>query len=244
MLGKFRGKVGATVFRTEAGIGQIASEYNPNPKNPRTMLQTRQRTKMNLAGLISKMTPFEVIAGLGSNGRTARAAFVSNILKKATLSGAGTAAEPLKADVAPADIVFSKGATSDLTITETYYDSNVVAVTFSQPGSTSNTAAVIGIAMVSKNGKLVSIDYASMNIPATGAIPELSIRLSQQMDGEGESVEVFLVPILRSEGAASVMYDVDVDWVNTSYSVSVARSLASVEAYGASKFLGASTWQG
>lgn len=83
--GKARGKVGSVVYRTEAGIGTIASEYNPNPRNPRTLAQVAQRNKMNLAGQLSKVTPYAAIAGLASSRRAARALFVSSILKAANL---------------------------------------------------------------------------------------------------------------------------------------------------------------
>lgn len=85
LQGKARGKVGGIVYRTEAGIGTIASEYNPSPRNPRTIAQTNQRGKMNFAGRLSKITPYAAIAGLGSTRRAARARFVSEALR--TVSG-------------------------------------------------------------------------------------------------------------------------------------------------------------
>ncbi len=80
LQGKARGKVGGIVYRTEAGLGTIASEYNPSPRNPRTLAQTKQRNKMNLAGQLSKITPYAAIAGLSNSRRNARSTFVSTLL--------------------------------------------------------------------------------------------------------------------------------------------------------------------
>lgn len=87
LQGKARGKVGGIVYRTIAGIGTVASEYNPSPRNPRTMAQVKQRSKMNLAGQMSKITPFAAIAGLSASRRVARQEFVSNLLKSISDNG-------------------------------------------------------------------------------------------------------------------------------------------------------------
>lgn len=45
---KFRGKLGAVVYSVNTGI-QIAREYNPQVKNPNTMSQMNQRSRLKLA---------------------------------------------------------------------------------------------------------------------------------------------------------------------------------------------------
>ena len=108
-LGKFRGKVGGHVLRVDPGVGQIISEYNPHPSNPRTAAQTVQRNKMNLAGQISSLTPKAVLLGLDSNSRKARSMFVSNIIKHC-VAGVTEGTQELK----PENIILSKGMTANV----------------------------------------------------------------------------------------------------------------------------------
>lgn len=242
MLGKFRGKVGATVFRTEAGIGQIASEYNPNPKNPRTMLQTKQRSKMNLAGLISSLTPKGAIAGLNAKPRMARSEFVSSLLKAATVTGSGTSTSPIKAEVAPADIIFSKGGTCNVTEVsgQLLTNSASLSATF---GSTGNKAvAVMVIAMASKDGKLKEIGFNVAPIVVYGDVTGVEVPLSDNYthvaSDHTKNVDLYYVPILETEGVTSAMFDADVDWANSAYAVSVLTSVATLGAYGKSVYYG------
>lgn len=242
MLGKFRGKVGATVFRTEAGIGQIASEYNPNPKNPRTIAQTKQRTKMNLAGLISSLTPKGAIAGLNAKPRMARSEFVSALLKAAEVTGTGTSVSPFKAAVEPAKIIFSKGATCNVTDVngQLLADNATFRGTF---GTTGNKAvAVMAIAMASKNGVLQEIGFAVAPIVDYNDVTSVEVKLSDNyqhiVSDNTKHVDLFYVPILETEGVTSAMFDADVDWATSAYAVSVLTTVASLNAYGKSVYVG------
>jgi hypothetical protein len=238
MLGKFRGKVGATVFRTEAGIGQIASEYNPNPKNPRTNAQTKQRTKMNLAGLISSMANYQVIAGLDTTRRACRSKFVSEIIKRATVTGTGTAADPFKATVAPADIVFSHGRVATFVMDGYDYTEQGVHLTGAATSGEGTVAGVIGVAISNKDGKMSGmamkyLECSGENGSFSGYIPMLGL-------ANDDTACVYIIPIFEVEGAAGIMTDIDVDWVTNTYGVSVARSLSTANAYGKSQYIGLS----
>lgn len=242
MLGKFRGKVGATVFRTEAGIGQIASEYNPNPKNPRTLAQTKQRTKMNLAGLISSLTPAGALFGLDTKRRFARSAFVSNIIKQAVVSGTGTTESPIKAEIAPAKIIFSKGESCNVTDVSGQLYANSVSFrgTF---GTTGNKAvAVMAIAMASKNGVLKEIGFAVKPIEVYNDMTSVDVNLADDYthvaSDTSKHVDLYYVPILETEGVSSAMFDEDVDWATSAYAVSVLTSVAALNAYGKSVYVG------
>lgn len=242
MLGKFRGKVGATVFRTEAGIGQIASEYNPNPKNPRTLMQTKQRSKMNLAGLISSMTPASALYGLDTKRRFSRSAFVSNIIKQAVISGSGTTESPIKAEIAPEKIIFSKGEVCNVTDVNGQLFSN--SATFRGTfGNTGNKAvAVMAIAMASKNGVLKEIGFAVEPIVVYNEVTAVDVKLSDDYQhiasDNTKHVDLYYVPILETAGVNSAMFDVDVDWANSSYGVAVLTSVAALKAYGKSVYVG------
>lgn len=238
MLGKFRGKVGATVFRTEAGIGQIASEYNPNPKNPRTLLQTKQRSKMNLAGLVSKLTPFAAIAGLDSNRRMARSQFVSGLLKAVSVTGAGTSADPFKADIAPAEIVFSKGNVVPFNVATLTHADGGIRYTLETTVQPDVMPQALIIAMVNVGGKLTNI-LTKVETNNGGTI-EGSMNVGEV--AASDNVNVYAIPIIAENGAASFLADLDVDWANSEYSVSVARTLSTLNAYGESEFLGTTTY--
>lgn len=49
---KFRGKLGAVVYSVNTGV-QIAREYNPQVKNPNTMSQVNQRSRLKLASQLA-----------------------------------------------------------------------------------------------------------------------------------------------------------------------------------------------
>lgn len=49
---KFRGKLGAVVYSVNTGV-QIAREYNPQVKNPNTMSQMNQRSRLKLASQLA-----------------------------------------------------------------------------------------------------------------------------------------------------------------------------------------------
>lgn len=238
MLGKFRGKVGATVFRTEAGIGQIASEYNPNPKNPRTLAQTKQRSKMNLAGLISSMTPAGALFGLDTKRRFARSAFVSNIIKQAVVSGTGTTESPIKAEIAPANIVFSKGASGNFVYSDAQDMGTKVSIKFTPNQGGEELAAMMGIVMCYENGKLAEIDMNVDPVTEYGELTSVMVNMSKEYFGEGKGIDCFLVPIIKTEGVTSATFDTDVDWAANQYGVSVLMSAAQLGAYGASRYVG------
>lgn len=241
MLGKFRGKVGATVFRIEAGVGQISSEYNAHPKNPRTIAQTKQRTKMNLAGLFSKMTPYAALAGMGDSRRKARSEFVSNIVKHASVTGSGTATSPFVASIEPSGLVFSKGGSGNCTIARALYEGSHVIGTPLVANGNRNVTALMMVVVVSKGSLVKEIAVGSTNVPETGVTSPVDVTLSTGTPTAEDNVDCYAFPVLKSDGAASIMSDLDIDWANDQYSVSVARSLASINAFGASYYVGKAT---
>lgn len=231
MLGKFRGKVGATVFRTEAGIGQIASEYNPNPKNPRTLAQTKQRSKMNLAGLISSLTPYAAIAGLNTNGRMARSEFVSRMLKAATVTGSGTTADPFMPAVAAEDILFSKGQQKNFTSTEVKLSDGNLTVSGAIDNTNNDVLGYLVVAMLNKGTKIMSVAVKS------GTTNAVNVTIPMADAADGDSANVYVIPILDKGDAANIINGIDVNWARSAYSSSTARSLSAMEAYGRSVFV-------
>ena len=136
LIGTISGKVGNVVFvKGEKGTS-YGRTYQPNVLNPKTILQTDQRAKMNLVGRLSQVTPKALLIGMdGANNRQRRSIFTSNLLKVATIDR--SAGDEVVAMIAPEDIVFSQGAE---TINATMGNVTVEARTVSTTLTLSNSA--------------------------------------------------------------------------------------------------------
>lgn len=130
--GTISGKIGTVVYsKGEKGISYGRS-YQPVVANPKTIGQVDQRSKMNLVGRMSQVTPFEVILGMGGSKRMRRSEFNKTLLSVATIdrSVPGT----VVAKIAPGDVLFSKGA-------------QALEASVSAAGATTATAATIGLTL-------------------------------------------------------------------------------------------------
>lgn len=132
LIGTISGKVGNVVFVKGAKGTSYGRTYQPVVANPKTIGQVDQRSKMNLVGRMSQVTPYEVLLGMGGNKRMRRSEFNKNLLSVATIdrSVPGT----VVAKIEPANILFSKGAQT--------LEANV-----STAGATTATAATIGLTL-------------------------------------------------------------------------------------------------
>lgn len=124
-LGQFRGKLGAVVYAIVNGK-QIVRAYQPVVSNPKSAAQMIQRAKGNLAGRISKITPWEILIGLGANKGTRRSRFNALLLKKITAGPAAGDSSKFTAKLNDADYVFSEGSVIPL-----YYVASSVSLTAS-----------------------------------------------------------------------------------------------------------------
>lgn len=201
-LGKFRGKVGGQVLRVDAGIGQIISEYNPHPSNPRTVAQTNQRSKMVLAGKISKITPKGAILGLDSNSRKARSMFVSNILLAATLTNEEG---QMAANMLMSGLKLSKGLISPVqfTVARSAGD-NGVTVTAVNPTSAASYGGALVVVYASSDAEWVGCRvYAMSKTDTTKDVPLADFGL--RADGSPQ-LAVFTIPIIETNGTVSTAY--------------------------------------
>lgn len=108
LIGTISGKVGNVVFSKGEDGKTYGRTYQPVVANPKTTAQVDQRTKMNLVGKMSQVTPAAAIVAMGDNKRRARAGFNKNLLAVAIIDRDGVGNVTAKID--PADILFSKGA--------------------------------------------------------------------------------------------------------------------------------------
>lgn len=234
LLGKQRGKVGGFVARVDSGVGQILSEYNPHPKNPRTLAQVEQRAKMNLAGHISKATPRELIAGMDPNGRKARSMFVSNIIKNAVVSNDNVHA--MEIDFAL--VKYSKGINVNIPITAAYDgQTNKVNATPSFSAVPENCTGAMVICVMSVNdvdagAASVYTNYALVEKSATPTAASFDV--PEGLAGQG-AANIYVVPLLNT--ATGIV----VDWgalltSNAVYQAEFLRSLAIAGGYGESQW--------
>lgn len=128
---QFSGRLGQTVGMKGAD-GKNYVRTRVTPSNPKSDAQVDQRSKVNLMGRMSQVTPYEVILGMGSTKRMRRNEFNKNLVKVAIIdrSAPGT----IVAQIAPADVIFSKGA-------------QPIEATVSTPAATTATQATIGLTL-------------------------------------------------------------------------------------------------
>lgn len=107
-LGQFSGRVGGVVYAVQAGR-QVVRAYQPIVSNPKSTAQSIQRAKGNLAGRITKITPWQILEGLGTNKFNRRARFNKLLLKAITAGQAAGEPSQFNAKLLDTDFVFSEG---------------------------------------------------------------------------------------------------------------------------------------
>lgn len=131
-IGSVRGKVGNIVFSKGPNGSTYSRAYQPQVANPKTIGQVDQRTKMNLVGRMSQVTPAEVLIGFAGTKRDRRSRF-NRILLDAAIIDRSVGA-PVIAKIAPEDIVFSEGG-------------QALAAQVSTPAAVTAFAATIGLTL-------------------------------------------------------------------------------------------------
>lgn len=236
--GKARGKVGSVVYRTEAGIGTIASEYNPNPRNPRTLAQVGQRSKMNLAGRISKIVPYDAIAGLGVSKRTARGRFVSSILLAAANNRGSGGTNDRTSAIDYDKIVISDGLSVDMkSAVSLPADQSVLTIT---PDFSVSPDNVIGCRYIVIYGNSIEwLGTMVADIDKNNPVAK-TIDFSNLVSADDILITaVYQVPIIDSEESVRAVYGALLGAPETSmFRTSYSRQLATLKAFGRSTALG------
>lgn len=229
---QFNGKVANVVgMRGENGRNYIR-ERKYEVANPNTKAQQDVRTKFVLAGLLSKLTPADLIVGLsGGSKRQRRSRFTKIINNRATISGD-------QAQLAPVNLVFSEGAMypmSGADFTLSYNGTALTATAAQTLFDDENLASVIIIGVFSQNriGPYVS----------EGAVVLTKDTLSGTIAGNGTLVNVYAIPVLRADGATDVAYETAVSNIEAtnSYAVASEAAVRGVLNYGASQYIASPT---
>lgn len=242
LSGYVRGRRGNDVFRSVAGIGTVVSQYQPAVRNPRTLAQTRQRSKMNLVGQLSKIVPAELIAPLGSGNRAARARFVSMLLKAAVTTEENMSQGMILTATIPAEsVIFSEGLASAISATATLAEGGNainVAVTGANDGrNVVNSRVIVVVSDEDCYKYVLTTDVTGLTPTSavTAAIP-----IPSGIPSYGLTAEVYLVPLVSDAAdvvdryVTGVLSAVSPD----SYRAETLRYLASRNAFGRSIYVG------
>ena len=203
LIGSISGKVGNVVFSKGAN-GTIGRSYQPKVANPKTLGQTSQRAKMNLVGRMSKITPAELLIGLGSSKLERRGWFNRHLLDTATVSNSDNV---MTAKIKPEDVIFAEG---DLTFHATVSTPVVVesgAITMSLTLGDQELAGKYGeriiAAVVDPSDKsgYSRVYYTDIALDNTQA-HQVSIRTGAPIEPDSQ-VNVYRVPFQLTEEGAS-----------------------------------------
>lgn len=235
LQGSARGKVGGIVYRNVAGIGTVASEYQPSVHNPRTLAQTVQRSKMNLAGQLSKVTPYEAIAGLASSKRQARSRFVSNILRMAseTTPNAGSM-------LSQSALVLSEGTPLPITGTMSNVDQsgNIEIVVVIPEAITAVMGGILVVYASADNNTPICACYKMVANELTKSIPIMSL----VREGTQQAiVSAYFVPIVDKGDSSRVAFG-QLEMSLPGYGTAYTRTLVSAGAYARSVLLAVNTF--
>lgn len=234
-FGQLRGKIGGVVYRHDPDGVTVASEYNPHPANPRTLRQTDQRTKMNFAGLMSKVTPATCIVGLSTSGRKARSKFVSNLLRNCGNVRPGTEPGTRRVTMAYEKVVLSEGELIPLSGTVALNDStNELTVTIERPG-VGSTLVGMQVVMYAANDTGYMLCTEKAVTVAAGSDP---IVVSQVFPMECTIFTAYAIPVVERASGVAVQWAQYVTDANGNYQIDTMRNLAASQALGQSQYIG------
>lgn len=203
-LGQFSGRVGGVVYAVQAGR-QVVRAYQPVVSNPKSSAQSIQRAKGNLVGRISKITPWQILEGLGDNKFNRRSRFLRLLLRKVTAGQAAGDPSTFNAKLNDSDFVFSEGAlvpfygTSSLTV-----DANVVYVDVVRaPGITAAMAesqgALVVCVICQSSGQWEEVLYRFVS-PTELTSGSFSVSLRHRAEG-GYTAKIYCASFGTADGS-------------------------------------------
>ena len=241
LVGAASGKIGNLVYAVTNGI-QTARVYQPIISNPKSIGQSMQRARGNLAGRISGYVPRTAIMGLGVNARQRRGEFLRNILKRATATIDGGS---YVAKIQPADVLFSKGSVQlTVTLQSITAASHSVAVVLNGVADTllapevyaSRLVRLVAMVYEHNSTNLVEVSTKLATMPEQGGRATTTMPVAH---AGGYDVFVYAIPMSTEDGtAASVdtsVVGLDDDEIAASLSI---NGNAVVFDYGQSVYLG------
>lgn len=239
-LGQYSGRVGGVVYAVQAGR-QVVRAYQPVVTNPKSTAQSIQRAKGNLVGRISKITPWQILEGLGDNKFNRRSRFLRLLLRKVTAGQAAGDPSTFNAKLNDSDFVFSEG-----TLIPVYRVNNAsaalraVTVTIAREGGLSaETYASQGLLVVlvlkQTSGVWEEVQYRFVSASEIGDT-SLALQFSHRTQG-AYTASVYIAPFGTSDGSKLPTISGDLtSTVNSLDALLSVGSAASSVVWGASSY--------
>lgn len=234
---KFTGNLDGMVGMKGAN-GQTYIRKNVKPADPKTERQVGVRTKVSLAGQISKLTPKEAIIGMGGSTRERRNNFMKSILRNATVETVNTTPT---ATLAPQGLIFSTGRDFpvNLTITSVTGVARGVRASISQDEQTRlNEAEVMSMMLIfvwSDNDN----DYRFIDVKTATTVEMVTGVTSTNLNAK---CNIYVIPLLPVDGTSRATYMEGVTRIeNEGYSAVAELSSKGAIALGQSRFNGVGT---
>lgn len=214
---QFTGKVGTLVgMKGKNGSAYIRTLVTPT--NPKTTAQTDQRVKMSLAGQMSKLTPQALLVGMSNDKRMRRPNFTGNIARNAVVT---TVDNQRTAKIDPAQVLFSDGAAAmvdanQISVTAHVADIGIIA----QPNAFANDVVtlIMVLAFADTDGRVTNIIAEPMTVDT----PETNVVAPNRY----ARVNVYYIPVVRTDRADSVSYERLVSMVSQDGSYQAVARLA------------------
>lgn len=203
-LGQFSGRVGGVVYAVQAGR-QVVRAYQPIVSNPKSTAQSIQRAKGNLVGRISKITPWQILEGLGDNKFNRRSRFLKLLLRKVTAGQAAGDPSSFNAKLADADFVFSEGAIVPLyRVSGVTASERVITVQVSRDAGVSSDAyasqgLLIVVVVKQSTGIWEEIQYRFLS-PSDIGESTTSVTFLHKSEG-GYTTAVYIAPFGTADGS-------------------------------------------
>lgn len=199
------GKLGNSVLAVYNGM-QVVRQYQPIVSNPKSSSQKLQRAKANLIGQISKITPWQILTGLGNNKRARRARFLRLGLLNATATVSSSDASIINAKLADTDFIFSEGAVVPVMhVGSVTAATRNIAVAVEKLSGVSNeeiikNGALIVAVMMTTDGQYESVfyEFISGDQVISGAV---TVNFPHVNEG-AYFVDVYLAPFKTTDGTS------------------------------------------
>lgn len=204
-LGQFSGRVGGVVYAVQAGR-QVVRAYQPVVSNPKSSSQSIQRAKGNLVGRISKITPWQILEGLGDNKFNRRSRFLRLLLRNVTAGQAAGDPSTFNAKLNDSDFVFSEGTLIPLYSIGSMVLENVsVSATVSRASSAAAAeAAAQGLLIVlvikQASGEWEEVQYKFLR-PSDLATTPVQVTFEHRSEGAYTAI-LYAAPFGSVDGSA------------------------------------------
>lgn len=202
---KFTGNLDGMVGMKGAN-GETYLRKNVKPANPRTEAQVEVRTKMSLAGQLSKLTPPSAIIGLGGSKRERRNRFMKIIMKNAVVNtNVQGLVNASTASIEPEELVFSEGIGMQVPVTIANAEGTARGLKATISAETlnmlddHNVKALMVIFVWSDNDVYRYVDVKTTSTTEMQTNGVVSLNLSAKAN-------VYVIPLIPTEAGVSSKY--------------------------------------